>query len=432
VKPRILNFGITATHDTIVPLTNIEAALSISDFHAFGIDPNKLAGAPTQETFLRRTRELQDLILRKGGMIVCLLRPDNLRSAVAGVGPFNRYSLLERAGSQAYRLVNAYLESGTGSSVICINSAKGPTAAYFRVLRENLQFEAFLNSTEAQVAQYSGIVFAVNSVGYPIAVEFRIGEGVISFVPVPFGVPEERIGAAIVKMVAAHFNKHTDIDVPTWTQGITVPGATAYSAGIAELSTQRERLTTEISNLEGKRDGIASYLRLLFGYGKGVLEPQVRTALRLLGFTVREPEEYTGEWDIDLTDGQSSKTAIGEVEGSEGPIDVDKSRQLLDYIGAEAIEGRDHKGLLIGNGFRLTPPEASERQQQFSDHARRAAARFQFCLLPTTELFKAVCAVLESPQDEALKMQIRESLLGTVGTWSFAREQAPQNQDSQK
>jgi len=124
-------------------------------------------------------------------------------------------------------------------------------------------------------------------------------------------------------------------------------------------------------------------------------------------------------------------TAIGEVEGSEGPIDVDKSRQLLDYIEAEAIEGRHHKGILIGNGSRLTPPEAPERVQQFSDHARRAAARFQFCLLPTTELFKAVSAVLESPQDEVLRAQIRRSLLNTVGTWSFAREQPPQSQDAE-
>jgi len=425
VKPRILNFGIAAEHDTITPLANIEAALSISDFHAFVIDPNKLSVPPTAETFRRRKNELQDVIQKKGGIIVSLLRPDNLRLAVQGVGPFNRYSLLEQAGGQAYKLLRGYLESGAGSSVICINSARGPTAAYFQVLRQKLQFEAYLNSTEAQVAQYSGVVFAVNSVGYPIAVEFGIGEGVVSFVPVPQDAPPERIGAAIVKMVAAHFRKHTDIDAPNWTQGIMLPGAHAYDAGIADLSAQREQLTSEISKLEAKRNEIANHLRLLFAYGKGVLEPQVRTALRLLGFTVREPEAYSGEWDVDLTDGQSGRTAIGEVEGSEGAIDVDKSRQLLDYIEAEAIEGRDHKGLLIGNGFRLTPPEASERQQQFSDHTRRAAARFHFCLLPTTELFKAVCAVLESPEDEALKMQIRESLLGTVGAWTFAREQAP-------
>jgi hypothetical protein len=282
--------------------------------------------------------------------------------------------------------------------------------------------------SETQIAQNSGVVFAVNSVGYAIAVEFRIGEGVVTYVPVPIDVPAERIGAAVVKVVAAHFNKHTDIDVPIWAQEIKVPGVHNYDAQIDDLSRQRERLTCEISNLETKRQEIASHTRLLFGYGKGVLEPQVRTALRMMGFTIREPEEYTGEWDIDLSDTQSGETAIGEVEGSEGPIDIDKSRQLLDYIEAEAIEGRDHKGLLIGNGFRLTSPEAPERLQQFSDHARRAAARFQYCLLPTTELFKAVCAVLESPDDGVLKAQIRGSLLSTVGAWSFAREQVPPSQ----
>ncbi len=421
-----------ATHDAITPLPNIENALSISDFDAFVIDPNILAGAPTPETFQRRRGELQDLLEKKGGMIICVLRPNNLQGVVQGVGAFNRYSLLEQAASPAYRAVVAAVGSGAGSSVTVINSARGPTASYFQVLQQKLRFEAFLRLTEAQVAQYSGVVFAVNSVRHAIAVEFRTGEGMVAFVPVPHDVPGERVGAAIVKMVASHFNKRTDIDAPDWSQGIAVPGAHAYDVRIAELSTQRERLTTEMSDLEIRREEITSYIRLLFGYGKGVLEPEVRTALRLLGFTIREPEEYVGEWDIDLRDGQSGATAIGEVEGSEGPIDVDKSRQLLDYIEAEATEGRDHKGILIGNGFRLTPPEAPARLQQFSDHARRAAARFQFCLLPTTELFKAVCAVLESPQDEVLKVQIRESLLGAVGAWSFAREQTPRNKDPQR
>lgn len=172
------------------------------------------------------------------------------------------------------------------------------------------------------------------------------------------------------------------------------------------------------------------HARLLFGYGKGILEPQVRAAFRMLGFEVREPEEYTGEWDLDLTDPDTGASAIGEVEGSEGFVDVDKSRQLLDYIAAGTTDGRDHKGILIGNGFRLTPPDAPERQQQFSDHARLAATRFQFCLLPTTELFKAVCAVLESPQDGNLKATIRQSILGTVGPWSFVREPAPQGESA--
>ncbi len=110
------------------------------------------------------------------------------------------------------------------------------------------------------------------------------------------------------------------------------------------------------------------------------------------------------------------------MEGSEGAIDVDKYRQLLDYIEAEAQEGRDHKGILVGNGFRLLAPDATERQNQFSEHVQRGASRNQFCLVPTTELFKAVSAVLESPENQALKEAIRESFFATTGLWSFARE----------
>lgn len=255
----------------------------------------------------------------------------------------------------------------------------------------------------------------------PIAVEFRVAEGLLSFVPAPHNVPGDRTGAAIVKTIAQHFNKPIELDAPSWASEMSVPGAALYDERIAELGNQRERLSAEISGLEDKRNELSEYLRLLFGYGKAVLEPVVRAAFRLSGFAVPEPEDYEGEWDVELVETKSGRTAIGEVEGSEGVIDVDKYRQLLDYIEAEALEGRDRKGILIGNGFRLTAPEAPERQQQFSQHVSRGAARNQFCLLPTTELFKAVCALLENPEDEGLKVRIRDSVLTTVGIWTFAQ-----------
>jgi hypothetical protein len=433
MRPRILNYRVTATHETITPLAGLNDAVAISDFHAFVFDPNGLhADSMGIEVLQRRRSELQDLLRKKGGIIICLLRPNTFKLNIAGFGVIDTYSLLDarnqiiNADQQVSRLVAENVRSGTGRSITSIRSARGPTSAYFQVLRENLQFEACLELSEAVISRRAGTIFATNSVGYPIAVEFRAGDGVITFVPVPQDVPGDRTAAAIVRVVALHYDKQTDIDVPSWAQAVVIPGAQAHDGRIAGLLAQRERLTAEISELERARDGIVSYRSLLFGYGKGVLEPQVRKGLRLFGFNVREPDEYAGEWDVDLTDNQSGVTALGEVEGSEGPIDIDKSRQLLDYIEAEAVEGRDHKGILIGNGFRLAPLDSPERQQQFSDHARRAATRFQFCLLPTTELFKAVCALLESPQDEALKTRIRESLLRAVGPWSFAREQSPQ------
>ena len=140
-----------------------------------------------------------------------------------------------------------------------------------------------------------------------------------------------------------------------------------------------------------------------------------------MGFAVLEPDHYEGKWDVDLTEHGSGRNAIGEVEGSEGAVNVGKYRQLLDYVQAEVLEDRVRKGILIGNGHRLTELTAPERQKQFTDQVLRGAKQNQFCLLATSELFKAVCAVLESPLDESLKVQIRNSLLTDVGVWTFAR-----------
>jgi len=42
-----------------------------------------------------------------------------------------------------------------------------------------------------------------------------------------------------------------------------------------------------------------------------------------------------GDWDFELREPAAGSTAIGEVEGADGPVDVDKYRQLLDYFQAE-------------------------------------------------------------------------------------------------
>jgi hypothetical protein len=91
----------------------------------------------------------------------------------------------------------------------------------------------------------------------------------------------------------------------------------------------------------------------------------------------------------------------------------------LDYVESEENEGRSRKGILVGNGYRLTSLNEAERGDQFTPMAVTRAARYGYCLLPTTELFAAVCAVLKSPQDEGLKKLIRGSILSTEGPWKF-------------
>jgi hypothetical protein len=48
----------------------------------------------------------------------------------------------------------------------------------------------------------------------------------------------------------------------------------------------------------------------------------------------------------------------------------------------------------------------------------RGAAKQSFALVPTSELYRAVCSLLEDP-DEALKRHIRKSILTSSGPWFF-------------
>ena len=419
MKLRILNFGINATHDLISNLHGFSVEQSISDFDAFIYDPGRLGPASLDQTNIgRRQGEVRDLIRKKGGIVVCVLKADD-----PAVG---RYLLLESAEQNVTNLIRGTARLGAGSQMRILPSTRGCLTGYLQVLGGTLKFEACLEATEERISQFGGTVFAVDSVGHPVAVEFAIGEGRICLVPLPNEIEPVRLGAAIVKVIKAHFDKTTEVEAPDWTSHVTVPQANVHDHQITELTKQKEKLEAQIDALKSESEELLKYVWLLFGYGKAVLEPIVRSAFRLIGFIVPEPEEYEGEWDVELRERESTRTALGEVEGSEGVIDVDKNRQLLDYIEAEALEGRDHKGILIGNGFRLLALEAPERQNQFSDHAQRGAARNDFCLVPTTELFKAVCAVLESPRDDSLKHAIRESLLTTVGVWGFVRQETPQ------
>jgi hypothetical protein len=75
------------------------------------------------------------------------------------------------------------------------------------------------------------------------------------------------------------------------------------------------------------------------GYSKSVLEPVVRQAFGKFGLRVLEPEEYDVSGMFGRTDEESGTSAVGDVEGSEGAINVDKLRQLLDYVESEENEG---------------------------------------------------------------------------------------------
>ena len=420
---RILCFGLGAEHRRITNLASFEDRVSVTNYDAFAFDPNVLRdeGVIDGAAFFRRQCEIRDLVRRKGGLVLCVLRPE-LRVHTLTAGILNVLDLLDLADQRA-GIVKASLRLGTATNWGYVKGAEGVTCNFVRALAQHLRPEAFLEEEEGPLRLRDVTVIAANSAGWPVSFEFVSGLGRICFVPVPLpDVPDGQLGAAIARMVEEHFGGPAEIETPDWVGAVSVPGADAHNIRIAELEKRAEEISEELSRLDGKRSQLLNFKVLLYGSGRSVLEPVVRRALRELGFKVLEPEEYDGEWDVDLTDEETGRSAVGEVEGSEGAINVDKLRQLLDYVEAEENEGRNRKGVLIGNGYRLKRLDEPERSEQFTEMAVRRAGRYEYCLLPTAELFAAVCATLKAPEDGALKKRVRDSIVSTVGVWKFTAD----------
>jgi hypothetical protein len=412
MKLRIANIGVPATHSSIVTV-QLPASTSLSDFDALIFDPVAVSAGlqNNQASCFLREAQVQELLDLKAGVVVAFVRPSQATVGTQSRA-FNGYFLLDASlgGSQ----FTDSIRPGSGTRYDLAPTASSAGRKYFRSLDGHLQFEGHFSGADISTR---GRVVATNSVGQVISVQFNARNGKVLFVPYPSEVGSERIGAAIFEAVNALMKDDPEVAEPEWAQAIVVPGSKVQDSRIAELKSRRRKLKEELDALEAERGSLRWFRNLLFGTGKSTLEAAVRSALRLIGFEVPEPEEYAGEWDVELrlSDG---RTAIAEVEGAEGVVSVDKFRQLHHYLGEEELVGRGHKGILIGNGFRLQEP--SSRPQQFSEHAASAASKFGICLLPTSELFKCVVAILEKPDNLALRGEIRESMFAAIGPWAFA------------
>lgn len=169
-----------------------------------------------------------------------------------------------------------------------------------------------------------------------------------------------------------------------------------------------------IKELAKEKLSSAGKLRsLLYEKGKA-LEYAIVDALNAIGFEASQYKDTESEFDVVFQCPEGR--LLGEAEGKDSKaINVDKLRQLAMNI-HEDLQREDiqkpAKGVLFGNGFRLTMPE--ERETQFTEKCISAAQSSSTALVPTTELFKAVQYLVEQP-DEDYSAACRQAILIGVG-----------------
>jgi hypothetical protein len=119
----------------------------------------------------------------------------------------------------------------------------------------------------------------------------------------------------------------------------------------------------------------------------------VQKAFKHLGFEI-EPRPETGHTE-DFVAKHGGTVYLIEATGSAGSIIIDKGRQLMQWVIGSEVE-KCH-GILVGNGFSKEPPEKrppAPNHHVFTPDLKQFAEKYDFSLVDTRQLFRAVCAKL--------------------------------------
>lgn len=170
---------------------------------------------------------------------------------------------------------------------------------------------------------------------------------------------------------------------PIWIKGIIVPNEINDLEQLSNLETEISKLQNNFDDLNGKIQKETCIKKLL--YEKNIeLENLVKESFEELGFVCKRKDDK--DWMITAETGEG----ILEVTGSENTIDIQKLRQLLNYLLDETKEsGEEKKAILVANHFSDTSIE--KRGEPFSEKAINESKIHSICLMPTYELFKLVC-----------------------------------------
>lgn len=208
---------------------------------------------------------------------------------------------------------------------------------------------------------------------------------------------------------------HEGALAPDWLQSVQLPGEAEQQKELASIS-------KAISDLQRAQETTARQLldlqemkRLLYEKGKYRLEPVVRSALNVLGFSVTEGGDIPGtNYEIDGRIASGAKPGILEIKGSKNQIAFSEFSPLPIKVLKDAeISGSSSKGILIGNGRCEQPPWDRTGEDVFSPHVLQAAKDNSIALVNSVELYAVVCGVMAGSIGDSVP--IREKILAGSG-----------------
>jgi len=206
---------------------------------------------------------------------------------------------------------------------------------------------------------------------------------------------------------------------PSWTKQelYTLPKERKIREKLLSLEMKLEALQKEREKLEKILADEITLKNLLYQKGKS-LELSILEAFKLLGFKTSQYIDSDSEFDVVFESKEGR--FIGEAEGKDNkPINIDKLRQFEMNIHEDfAKDNIDEmaKGVLIGNAFRLLPPE--DRSDFFTQKCLTAAKRNNTALVRSVDLF-IVAKYMSDKKNNTFAKKCRKAILGATGIVVF-------------
>ncbi|GAB4306563.1 MAG: hypothetical protein Kow0097_06180 [Candidatus Bipolaricaulota bacterium] len=363
----------------------------------------------------RRT-EVEDLLVRGGGVLVVRVRAPGEGVEIAGTPPhrLDRYAFLPRASlvSGPHHLA---LPQGVrfvprrGHDVTLVEEPH-PAASYLEAFAA-LGYEAVLVATLGAPLGSFGKVLATNRVGDALAWDLPVGTGRILFLPSFPGASPSEAGERLLPTVAAFLEEPLPVELPEWMGGYALPGEDELRRAAEAVARDREKIRRREQELGETRRGFDLLRALLAPRGLVGLAQAVWAALDRLGFTVAPLADAPA---MALAASPDGDLLVRVALSLFGPVGPEEHRALLlglDRLRAE--ENADVRGMLVC----LAEPRLDPRRRgpQWAESVRRGCRDHGLRLASAHDLFRAVRHVLAGGDPDP----VRKGLLAADGEWRW-------------
>ncbi len=363
-----------------------------------------------------RRAEVEDLLLRGGGVVVVRVRAPGEGVEIAGNPPhrLDRYAFLPRtslvSGPHHLGLPGGLKIVPRRGRDLAVSDRAHPVGPYLDAFAP-LGYEAVLVAALGAPLASFGRVLATNRVGDVIAWELPLGAGRMLFLPSFPGASPAEVGERLLPVVAALLAEPLPVELPDWISGFELPGEDELRRNEEAVAREQERVRRKQADLGETRRSYDVLRALLAPRGVHGLAQAVQAALDRLGFTVSSLGEAPATVVAASPDGDLLVRVAVSLFGPVGP--EEHRALLLDLDRLRAEGGQDARGMLVC----LAEPRLDPRRRgpQWAESVRRGCRDHNLLFTSSADLFRAVRHVLSHGDAD----EVRKDLVSAAGEWRW-------------